>query len=133
MIVRCYNEPAVKAAVERELDRILVDYELIDNDGRHGIDRPWRVARGWTRSIPLRPPGTIFLGNPGPVHFRRFYVHPSGYVVEGGRGGARVFYVDRPHPFISAFEGIATRIRTRSIHDAVEIVEALAPPTGGGW
>lgn len=109
-----------------ELTRCLERVEFVDNDGRHGIGAPWIVARGWTRAAPPQLPGRVYIGEPQASYFRRFYCHPSGWVAEGGRGGARLFYAgDAPHPFIGAFESTSTRIRTRSIRDAVAIVEAL--------
>lgn len=111
--------------IEAELESV----ELLVNDGRHGIRDPWIVARGETRHEGLtiwRPRG---IGRPPRRTIRRLYVHPSGYVVEGGRGGARVFgpvyrQIGEDPPY-TAVSNVGTKMRMRSIKLAVEVVEAL--------
>lgn len=120
--------------VHEELGRCLSEVEIGENDGRHGIGAPWLVARGWTREGPPARRGVVYIGERHAPRFRRFYCHPSGWVVEGGRGGARLFYAAAdPHPFIGAFEPTSTRVRARSVADAVAIVEALAARRRPWW
>jgi hypothetical protein len=61
------------------------EIEWVEGDNRHGFDdRGWRTFRFTVRLRPVR-------GGPWRQRMRRFYLHPSGFVVEGGKGGARIF------------------------------------------
>lgn len=115
--------------IVRLLEPELEALEVFENDGRHGIGSPWLVVRGRTRMVPLEKPGTVYIGDVRRPYVRRLYVHPSGYLVEGGRGGARIFFAGVgyvPHPFISPIDSIRTVARARSIRFAVDIADALS-------
>lgn len=119
---------ATVAHFDRDLERI----EVLENDGRHGIGYPWLVVRGWTRGVPAPTPGRVYIGKKRTPRLRRLYAHPSGYLAEGGRGGARLFFVARdaaPAPF-GALDSACTVARARSIRFAAEIVGALAGEEG---
>lgn len=83
--------------------------EIVWEDNRHGLgDRGWITVRIRLRS----------------GLFRRFYAHRAGFLIEGGRGGARIFDCrDAPHPYHALSIPFA---RTRNLQIASWIVEALS-------
>jgi hypothetical protein len=97
------------------------EIEWVKGDNRHGFDdRGWRTFRFkvWNR----RPD----TGK----RWRRFYLHPSGFLVEGGRGGARIFAP--PAEALLGRDPMAWQIfgfpfaRVPDCQNAAAIVEALA-------
>lgn len=87
------------------------------SDNRYGLgDRGWRCFR-------FRVRGDLF---------RRFYLHPSGLAIEGGRGGARIFEPPLSPPAERSPVPVEYRIlhtplaRVPSITAAAMIVEALS-------
>lgn len=90
-------------------DRHGVEVEVLHRDERYGLN-----GRGFlTVRVPVKPGA-----------FRRFYMHPSGLAIEGGRGGARIFDLNQR---VGPWEPLRTaEIRCRSIALAADVVEGLA-------